>query len=208
MASIEVAIWMFVVSQIFGVINIGISFYKFQIKNKEKTLRLSAVSNVFKALSYGFLLNWSLAGLKVVSIVKNLVFSKTSKPDSKIKLWQSICLFVFFTLISASVVFVTWWYSRLWFEWVILFAVVLANFGKWMKGMHILRITAVFYRAVMIINSIFFFLNPTNLIKAVAVIISIIVFYIRLIIEKRQKKVEAEPENELTVDGVCSKNVP
>jgi len=202
MASIEVAIWMFVVSQVFGVINIGISFYKFQIKDKEKTLRWSAVSNVFKALSYGFLFNWSLAGLKVVSIVKNLVFSKTSKEGSKIKLWQSICLFVFFTLISASVVFVTWWYSGLWFEWVILFAVVLANFGKWMKGMHVLRITAVIYRVIMIINSIFFFLNPTNLIKAIAVIISIIIFYIRMIVEKRRKKTEPETEKELTVQEV------
>jgi len=195
MATIEVALWMFVVSQIFGLVNIGISFYKYQFKNKAKTLRLSAVGNIFKALNYAFLLNWSLAGLKVVSIAKNLMFAKTSDPNSKMKRWKSILIFVVFTLISAATVFIGWWFSRLWFEWIILAVVVLANFGKWKKGIHLLRISQVIYRAAMIINSIFFFLNPTNLIKAVAVIVSIIIFYIRLIIEKRQKKVDEASKN-------------
>ena len=182
--------WMFIISQFFGLINIAIAFYRYQIKDKAKTLRLAAFGNVFKALNYAFLLNWSLAGLKVVSIGKNLMFAKTSSPDSKIKLWQSISIFVFFCLISAAVVFATWWFNRLWFEWVVLGAVLFANFGKWKKGMHILRISAVFYRSVMIVNSIFFFLNPTNLIKAVAIIVSITIFYIRFFREKRKPKTE------------------
>jgi len=198
MATIEVAIWMFVLSQVFGLVNIAISFYKYQFKDKAKTLRLSAVGNIFKALNYAFLFNWSLAGLKLVSIGKNLIFAKTSDPNSKMKLWKSILVFVVFTLISAATVFLGWWFSRFWFEWVILAVVVLANFGKWKKGIHLLRVSQVLYRGVMIINSLFFFLNPTNLVKAVAVIVSIIIFYIRLVVEKRQKK----REKALTVQEV------
>jgi len=186
MFEIPVVLWMFIISQVFGAINIIIAFIKFQYKEKAKTLQLSAVGNVFKALNYAFLLNWSLAGLKVVSIFKNLFFAKTSKGE--VKLWKSILGFVLFSLISIAVVFWAWWFSRLWYEWVILAVVLFANFGKWVKGIHIMRSSQLIYRLAMIVNSIFFFFNPTNLIKAVAVITSIIIFYIRLLIGKRKQK--------------------
>ncbi|MCL2587213.1 MAG: YgjV family protein [Firmicutes bacterium] len=188
MFEIPVLLWMFIISQIFGAINIIIALIRYQYKDKAKTLRLAAVGNVFKALNYAFLLNWSLAGLKVVSIAKNLIFAKTSAPDSKIKFWQSFSIFIFFCLISVAVVFVTWWFNRLWYEWVILAVVLFANFGKWVKGIHWLRISALFYRTAMIFNSIFFFLNPTNLIKAIVVICSITIFYIRLLAGKIKSK--------------------
>ena len=184
--------WAFIISQIFGLVNIIIAFIKFQYKDKAKTLRLSAIGNVFKSLNYIFLLNWSLAGLKVISIFKNLFFAKTSKGD--VKLWKSILGFVIFSLISTGVVFWAWWYSREWFEWVILGVVLFANFGKWVKGIHILRTSQLVYRLAMIYNSIFVFLNPTNLIKAVAVITSIIIFYIRLLREKCKKKKDSVEE--------------
>jgi len=183
---LPVILWMFIISQIFGAINIIIAFIKFQYKEKAKTLKLSAVSNVFKALNYAFLLNWSLAGLKVVSIFKNLFFAKTSKGE--VKRWKSILGFVIFSMISAGVVLWAWWFTRLWFEWVILGVVLFANFGKWVKGTHIMRSSQLVYRVAMIINSIVWFLNPTNLIKAVAVIISIIIFYVRLLVGRNEKK--------------------
>ncbi|MCL2847035.1 MAG: YgjV family protein [Firmicutes bacterium] len=184
MFEIEVLLWMFIVSQIFGAINIIIAFIKFQYKEKAKTLRLSAVGNVFKALNYAFLLNWSLAGLKFISIFKNLFFAKTSA--GKVKRWKSITGFIIFSLISLSVVFVAWWFTRLWFEWVLLAVVLFANYGKWAKGIHLMRISQFFYRLAMIVNSIFFFFNPTNLIKAVAVIISIMIFYIRILAARKK----------------------
>ena len=175
---LPVLLWMFILSQIFGAINILIAVIKFQYKDKSKTLKLSAVGNVFKSLNYAFLLNWSLAGLKVVSIFKNLFFAKTSRGE--MKRWKSVLGFVIFSLISITVVVVAWWFSRVWFEWVLLAVVLFANYGKWAKGIHVLRISQVIYRIAMIINSIWFFLNFTNIIKAVAVIISIMVFYVRL----------------------------
>lgn len=192
MPELPVVLWMFIISQFFGLINILIALFRYQYKDKAKTLRLAAVGNIFKSLNYAFLLNWSLAGLKVVSIAKNLIFAKTSAPDSKIKFWKSFSIFLFFCAVSTAVVFVTWWHTRLWFEWVILGAVLLANFGKWAKGIHLIRGTAVVYRGVMIVNSILFFLNPTNLIKAVVVIGSITVFYCRLLAEKFRGKKEVQ----------------
>jgi len=199
---LPVILWMFIVSQIFGLINIAIAFYKFQIKDKSKTLQWSAAGNVFKIFNYAFLLNWSLAGLKVVSIFKNLAFAKLNKPDSKVRFVYSFAIFLFFSFISAAVVVVTWWFSRLWFEWVILAVVLFANFGKWVKGIHWIRISAVFYRIAMIFNSIFFFLNITNLIKAVVVLFSISIFYIRLLGKKiRGKRNSQEKEqDELQVE--------
>jgi len=192
MFEIPVLLWMFILSQVFGAVNIIIAIIRYQFKDKAKTLRLAAVGNVFKALNYAFLLNWSLAGLKLVSIAKNLLFAKTS--TGKVKFWKSVAIFIFFCIVSTVVVFVTWWFNRLWFEWVILGAVLIANFGKWVKGMHWLRGTAIVYRSIMIVNSLLFFLNPTNLIKAVGVIVSITIFYIRLIIERRKKKNTPEQE--------------
>jgi len=199
MFELPVVLWMFILSQIFGAINIFIAFIKFQYKDKAKTLKLSAVGNVFKSLNYVFLLNWSLAGLKVVSIFKNLFFAKTSKGE--VKRWKSILGFVIFSLISVGVVFWAWWFSRLWIEWVLLSVVLFANFGKWAKGIHIMRISQLAYRLAMIVNSIFFFLNPTNLIKAIAVITSIIIFYIRFAKDKRKKKdeLDAEPAEEIAI---------
>jgi len=201
---LPVVLWMFIISQVFGLVNIVIAIIRYQYKSKAKTLRLAAVGNIFKALNYAFLLNWSLAALKVVSIAKNLIFAKTSAEDSKIKFWKSLSIFIFFCLISTAVVFVTWWFNGLWFEWVILAAVLVANFGKWAKGSHLLRGTAVFYRSVMIINSIFFFLNPTNLIKAVGVITSIIIYYIRLIIKKRKKSLAPQDPPEQAEDTIAT----
>ncbi|MCL2570296.1 MAG: YgjV family protein [Firmicutes bacterium] len=193
MFELPVVLWMFILSQVFGAINIVIAFIKFQYKDKAKTLQLSAIGNVFKSLNYLFLLNWSLAGLKVVSIFKNLFFAQTSK--GTVKLWKSILGFVLFSLVSFGVVFWAWWYSRLWFEWVLLAVVLFANFGKWVKGIHILRSSQLVYRLAMIVNSIFFFLNPTNLIKAVAVITSIIIFYVRRL--KRKPEIQDEHAKDL-----------
>ena len=185
---IPVVLWMFILSQFFGAINIIIALIRYQYKSKAKTLRLAAVGNVFKALNYAFLLNWSLAGLKIVSIAKNLIFAKTSAHDSRIHFWKSFSIFMIFCLISAAVVFATWWFNNLWYEWVILGVVLFANFGKWVKGIHWLRASAIVYRTAMIVNSVLFFFNPTNLIKAIVVIVSISIFYIRLLKEKLRKK--------------------
>ena len=185
--TIPVALWMFLVSQFFGLINAGIAVFRYQIKDKSKTLKLAAIGNFFKIFNYVFILNWSLALLKVVSIFKNLVFAKTSQGNMKLS--KSILLLIGFSLISTAVVFTTWWFSRLWFEWVILGVVLFSNFGKWAKGIHILRISSIFYRLAMIINSIFYYLNLTNLIKAIFVLSTIAVFYIRLLINnKRENK--------------------
>jgi len=192
MPELPVVWWMFLISQIFGGINIIIAFVKFQYKEKAKTLKLSAVGNVFKSLNYAFLLNWSLAGLKVVSIFKNLFFVKTSKGE--VSRVNSIIGFCLFSLVSALVVFSAWWFSRIWFEWVLLAVVLFANYGKWAKGIHIMRISQIIYRIAMIINSILFFLNFTNIIKAIAVIISIIIFYTRFFIEKKESQLESKEQ--------------
>jgi len=68
--------------------------------------------------------------------------------------------------------------------------VLVANFGKWKKGIHVMRITQFFYRGIMIVNSILFFLNFTNILKAIAVMVSIIIFYTKFFLEKKQAKAE------------------
>lgn len=193
--TLPVVLWMFLISQFFGLVNAGIAIYRYQVKDKSKTLKLAAVGNFFKIFNYVFILNWSLAGLKVVSIAKNLMFAKTSQ--GKMKLWKSLVVLIIFSLISAVVVFWAWWFSRLWFEWVILAVTLLSNFGKWAKGIHILRISSVIYRIAMIVNSIFFYLNLTNIIKAVFVIATIIVFYIRFFTKKMRDK---KPPAQITLE--------
>ena len=55
---LPVVLWMmFLISQFFGLINAGIAVYRYQVKDKSKTLRMVAVGNVFKIFNYVFMLN-------------------------------------------------------------------------------------------------------------------------------------------------------
>lgn len=191
MFELPVVLWMFILSQVFGAINIAISLIKQQFSNKSRALRWSAAGNVFKVLNYAFILNWSLAGIKLTSIAKNLIFAKRSKrqesgelekcadSEKRKEFWKGLFALIFFCAVSTVVVVISWIYSGLWFEWVILGVVIFSNIGKWARGIHILRVSALVYRVTMIFNSIFFFFNPMNIIKAILTIISIFVFYIR-----------------------------
>ena len=190
--SLSVVLWAFIVSQAFGVINIGLAVYRYQVKKRRKTLKIKVAGNVSKLLNFAFLLNFSLVGLKIVSIIKNLTLLKISKDGSKVSLKTSIMLLILFCAIKTAVVFTIWWFNRLWFEWVILAAALFAMTGKWQKNIHIMRISSVVYQAAVFINCLIFFLNFTSLIKAVFVFGSISVFYILLLKGRAREKRLAE----------------
>jgi len=197
---LPVVLWMFIVSQIFGFIAVGLVIYRYQFKNKQKTLKIAAVGHTVKIFNYVFIMNWSLAGLKMVSVVKTLMFAKTSK--GSMKLWKSLSILIGFSMVSVVVVFFVWWSNRIWFEWVVLSGTLLTNFGKWAKGIHIMRITSIISKIIMLVNSLFFFLNFADTVTAVFVLGSIAVFYIRWFKEKNVKKKDASEDEEIEKEVV------
>jgi len=185
--ALPVVLWAFIVSQAFGLINIALAVYRYQVKKRDKAINIKIAGNVSKMLNLAFLLNFSLVGLKVVSIAKNVTMKKVTKEGSGISARTSALILLLFCLIKAAIVFVFWLISRVWFEWVILGTALFAMAGKWQKNMHIMRISSLFNTIAIFINSLFFFLNFTSLLKAVFVVASILVFYVMFFIKKGKK---------------------
>jgi len=176
--SLPVPLWAFIVSQIFGIVNIGLAVYRYQVKKRDKTINIKIAGNVAKLLNLAFLLNWTLVGLKVVSVIKNITMKKVTGENSKAKRRTSTLLLILFCMIKVGMVFAFWWFNRYWIEWVILGTTLFAMVGKWQKNVHLMRVSSAVNSIAIFINSLFFFLNFTALVKTVFVLGSLVVFYV------------------------------
>ncbi|MCL2234265.1 MAG: YgjV family protein [Firmicutes bacterium] len=185
--TLPVALWAFIISQVFGLVNIGLAVYRYQLKKRDKTINIKILGNFAKLANLAFLLNFTLVGLKVISIIKNFTMKKVTKEGSRVSKRNSILLLLLFCLIKAVIVFVFWWFNGIWFEWIVLAGAIFAMAGKWQKNMHIMRLSSLVYTVAVVLNSLFFFLNFTSLLKAVFVIGSIVVFYV-IFFARRGKK--------------------
>ena len=192
--SLPVALWAFVVSQIFGLLNIGLAVYRYKVKKRDRAINIKIAGNFTKLLNLAFLLNFTLVGLKIVSIAKNLTMKKVTKDGSQVKTSTSIMLLILFCLIKAIIVLIMWLFSGLWFEWIILATALFAMIGKWQKNMHLMRVSSLVNTIAIFVNSLFFFLNFTSLLKAVFVVTSILIFYIVFFVKRAKSKHQVEAD--------------
>ncbi|MCL2228838.1 MAG: hypothetical protein FWC00_03340 [Firmicutes bacterium] len=173
---IHVALWIFIVAQVFGFVYVGIQFTAKQFKDKSTTLKLYAVGNIFSIISNAMLLNWVLVGGKCVSFFKNLSFSWLQKNRERVGKILSVGMLLFFISAVFIVGIFTW--DGLWFNWILMFMLSVSYFGEWHRNIHLLRIGSFLYLCAVFVNALMF-ANFADMVKCIVSTIAIIVFYIR-----------------------------
>ena len=186
MFEIGVPMWQYWLSQSMGILQIFITLIAFQTKNKSLLLGLFALANVFAIISNGLLLNFIVSGTKGVSLFKNLSFSWLQKNRERVNKDIQVGILILFCMLAYVVVLFTW--DGLWFNWILFVALAFSYYGEWAKGIHIVRIGGFVYAVAMIVNALMF-ANFTLIIVSLLSIGSIIVFYIKLLIEKKKKQI-------------------
>jgi len=173
---INVDLWQWILSQALGLVGVVLLFITFQAKTKSRMLFLQAIAVLIGAVSTALLENYVLTGLLVFAAVRNFIFLGLDKYEKRVSK-----LFSYFTLaiLLASVVLIVIFTRTWWYDWVIMVFALLTTQAKWMKGEHLIRITSLMYSIIVIVNHIAF-MNLMGLVIDVVIIISIVLFYIKL----------------------------
>lgn len=141
-------------------------------------------TNVFLSISCLLLFDWVGLGINALGILRQIVFVILLIKHDKIPQWVSVCSLLFF-LISAVVIMVFVWTS--WYSWLILATQLFLIYGCWCKSDHIMRISN-FIIAAVIMPHYLWTGNYVVIAIEVAVIISIVIFYLRVYIDKHGKR--------------------
>ena len=167
--------WQWVASQCLGLVSVFLIFWAFQSKAKSKTLFIQTIAISLGVVANAFLGNYVIAGLLSVQIVRNIAFLFLDKYDNKVPKWLSYFTLVFFL---AAVVIVVVFTRQWWWDWILMVLSMLTVYGRWAKGIHKMRITALLFNSASIPNSIRFN-NFMGLVMDIVIILSIIWFYIK-----------------------------
>ena len=182
---VHVPIWVFIISQVFGLLYLIIFSYALQIKDKSKTLKWYAIGNILSIFSNALLLNFVLVGTKSVSFFKNISFSWLQKNRGKTSKLFSFFILVFFILLAYIVGIFTW--NGLWFNWVLISMLAISYYGEWHKNIHLLRIGSFLYISAVFVNALMF-TNVADMIMCMITVVAIIFFYLRLYKDKKTQK--------------------
>ena len=164
---------LWIITQIFSLIGLVLMTYAFQVKSKRKTLIIISISCMLGVISSALLGNWALASILAVTVIRNTTFAWID--GKQIKKSTSVTILVFFLIATVlSVIFIVQW----WLDWLLLVAALFSTYGKWAKGIHLIRVTSLIYSALAIIIHIYF-TNFMAVLIDVFIIVSIVVFYIR-----------------------------
>lgn len=185
----DIPLYMWIISQVFGLFVIVSVFMTFQMKKKTWILWGMAIANTMSVFMHAFLGNWAVAAISAVTALKSVSFIWTTKKEGKIPAWFSFSIFVFFSLFAAGAVAFTHFGpmdnpNANWYDWVILGAQIIANFTQWRLGPHWIRASSALFSILAIVNNIMF-LNVMGLINSGIKLTSIALIYIRLGREKK-----------------------
>ena len=179
MFEINVGLWQWVTSQILGFIILIIVVIAFQVKRKTITLALISCAILIGLAMHALLENWIALALGIVTFVRFLTFLWLELREEKgrsvnPKLSLAILLFFCAALVIATILT----HGGQWFSWVFLAGNIIATYGFWAKGPHLMRLSNIQISILIIINSIMF-QNPMNVLIETFVLASIAIFYIR-----------------------------
>ena len=174
--------WRWIASQILGLVALCTVFISFQQKTKVRTLLFSSIGQLLGIIAMSLLLNWVLAGIFAISLIRNLTFILLDKKAKRISDTVSISVLCFFLICTTLIVFFT---REWWFDWLLLVASLFSTYGKWAKGIHLIRISAVCFAMLSIVNHIIFSNLMAILIEA-TLLTSIAVFYVRYFTNKNK----------------------
>ena len=166
---------MFVASQISVALAIVCILISFQQKNKAWLLFWLCLSHIFQAVGFSFLGAWVGASLFFLSATRSLTFALLDKYEAKIPRWISVSiLLAFLTAATVATIFT----QVMWYDFVVLAAVLAFTYGCWAKGEHLVRVITVAYASVLIGYEILV-QNWAGIILRSIYILAVAVYYIR-----------------------------
>ena len=166
---------MYIASQIAVALAIICILISYQQKNKSMLLFWLFLSHIFQAIGFSFLGAWVGASLFFLSAIRSISFAGLEKYEKKIPKWFSI-LVLFAFLVAASVATAFTWV--MWYDFVVLAAVLLFTYGCWAKGEHVVRIITIIYASVLIGYEIMIG-NWLGIVLRAIYILAVIIYYIR-----------------------------
>jgi len=199
--------WVWWISQFFALICLVFFIWCFQIRNKVKMMTLTGIGCMAFAVSAALLSNFAISGMFVLAGIRNFVFAYFDWRIAKGKrmdkwLYYFFCGFFIVTTIASTVVLnlpsVVYFLSRgyyavsrtpIWLEVVITATLIGLIVGNILKGTNVMRISFIINRIFTIINHIFVG-NLIGMIIAVCAIISNFVYYIKLFIDIKKKRLK------------------
>ena len=170
---IRVPMWMWILSQVIGVISIILWFIIYQQKDKARQLGLSSIANLLGVVTTFLVGNYVKAGTNAVNCAKNAIFSLTNKNNvtNKKILFLLVCLF---SIINVVVVVSIW---TIWLDWVLLGMALILNYGKAFGDIHWVKIPNMIWNILGLVYAMMF-MSITGMILHIVIISSIIIFYI------------------------------
>jgi len=178
----------FIIAQVLGVFSIICYFISFQQKEKRKLLAWLCFGSVFNIMMMFFMSLWLLGLLRVIALLRNLVFILLDKYRDKIALTVSIIiLLIFLALASIVTVFTFTW----WFEFVVLGIFLIHIFALWKKGIHFAKISGAVYSATLVVLNVMA-LNYMGVAIELNFIIAAAVFYVMLCRKGKGEKKKAD----------------
>ena len=186
----------FIAAQVLGVISLCFEFTSYQIKDKAKYFRCTGIGSFFWALMFicigmatGLSTQTSLIIVGVYSTIRNVVFWRVfskNTPQSKEFGINFLLLMVVVALVAAVVTLPTVPAEVRWLHILGLITALGFVIGQYLPGVHYVRISVVFYAAVVIltqtpINILYgdFRWNVMGIAIELAKIASVVVFYLR-----------------------------
>ena len=192
---VRVPLWQWIVAQVIMLVCLGGVIYGWKIKEKKPLLILITASSALMIVGFSLLQNWIMIGFMGVVILRNLiVLYADSKKDSnpKAKYILMIGLIVVQIAVSLAVMFLTEWW---WLDFVLIAAAVFKIWAFFMPTAHFMRGSLFLYSAVAIVNHIVF-TNVAGIVMESAIMLAVIAFYIKYLIEKAKTKEEIENTKE------------
>ena len=177
----------FIVAQVLGLVALVVVFITFQTKNKVRLLVLDAIANLLLGLAYLAMGLYILAVVNLIAAVRGLAFAwlNNKREEGKVHPAISIGLLMIFWIVFAVAIVLLW---STWVDFVILGLVLVYVWSLWNKGNHLVRILCLILSVIYVTINVLAFNIMGTVVESVY-ILSIMIFYLRLIHEKRKKKV-------------------
>ena len=179
---LRVPLWLWIISQVIGLVQIVFWVIIYQQRNKAKQLKLSAGANAVALVVNLMVFNFVRAGMKVVAVLKSLVFwqiNKRQETGRRVSITaRTIIAFVACSLNIAMAAIVWWLVAYVWFDWVLLAAAFVTNFAKLFGGIHAIKLGGILWNITSTINCLMF-LNITGVVTNMIILGSIVAWYIR-----------------------------
>jgi len=187
-------------SQVFAMFAWIFSVWSWQMKDKVKCLFLVGMFSWLLVVSAALLGNWTLAILFGLAAVRNFVFCYFDWRGRRGRVverkWYVVWAWIFATSTFGSTIFLVHILQvpnfAIWLEWLICITLLGLIIGNILQGTALMRWSFIFNRVFNIINHAYF-ANVIAVFIAVAAILSNLLFFARMAIEKARMKKEIPP---------------